>query len=446
MNLKLNDGAPPPLLPPSSLLPVAHAKPTGTLRRAFTLPRNVLILSIVSFLNDASSELIYPLLPLFLALTLGASPVAIGIVEGAAESLSSLLKLFSGYWSDKRGGKRKSFVVIGYGLASLARPFIGFATGWQQVLSIRLLDRTGKGIRSAPRDAMIADSCAPSMRGLAFGFHRAFDHAGAVVGPLLGVACLYFIAVNPGNPTARDYRLVFLLASVPALAAMLMAVLAIKENPVAVAADASSEVLRDDVKPPLDLSWRGFDSNFKRLLLIISLFTLSNSSDAFLIKRAQEAGVEVVMIPLLWAALHVCKVLSSIWGGDLSDRLGRKRVIASGWLIYALVYAAFGFAMNAWAMWILFLIYGVYFGLVEGTEKALIADLVPAHKRGTAFGLYNLAFGVTVFPASLLLGWLWKFYGATTAFLVSAGISLLATALLILTVNAKPLPASSVEV
>ncbi len=412
---------------------------SGVLRRAFRLPRNVLVIGFVSFLNDVSSEMIYPLLPLFLALTLNASPLAIGVIEGAAESVSGILKLFSGYWSDRRG-QRKIFVVLGYALASAARPFIGLATSWQQVLSIRLIDRTGKGIRSAPRDAMIADSSSAEERGLAFGFHRALDHAGAVVGPLLGFAVLYFIAANPTTPTASDYRIVFLLASVPALAAVLFALFAIKEkrNGESVSA-ATNEVEQSTLasKPRVRLSLRGFDGNFKRFLLIIALFTLSNSSDAFLLRRAQEAGVAVAMIPLLWAALHVCKVVFSILGGDLSDRVGRKRMIASGWIIYASVYAGFAFASQAWQMWLLFLIYGIYFGLTEGTEKALIADLVPANKRGTAFGLYNLAFSITVFPASLLLGWLWKIYGSQTAFLVSAVISIVAM-LLLITVNAKP--------
>lgn len=436
----------------------------GAWRRAVKLPRNVLIISLVSFLNDASSEMIYPLLPLFLALTLNASPLAIGIIEGASESLSSFLKLFSGYWSDKRG-RRKSFVVAGYALAGVARPLIGLTTSWQQVLSIRLIDRTGKGIRSAPRDAMIADSCSASERGLAFGFHRALDHAGAVAGPVLGFIFLSFIAANPSAPTAKDYQTVFLLASIPALASVIVAAFLIKEskannhtankhaanNDVAPlvevasfkgeADDASGVVLQNQVvvtrAQKWRLTWSGFDANFKRLLLIVALFTLSNSTDAFLLTRAQEAGVSVASLPLLWAALHVCKVASSVFGGDLSDRLGRKRVIAAGWLIYALVYACFAFVVAAWQVWLLFLIYGIYFGLTEGVEKAFVADLTASEKHGTAFGLYNLAFSITVFPASLLFGLVWKLYGSQTAFLASASLSLIAVMLLMLTVQPK---------
>lgn len=402
------------------------------LRRSLNLPANVLAISLVSFLNDASSEIIYPLLPLFLATTLAASPGAIGLIEGAAESTSSLLKLFSGYWSDRRG-KRKGFVVFGYTLASVARPLLGFATSWLHVLFIRFSDRIGKGIRSAPRDAMIADSAAPEERGLAFGFHRAMDHAGAVVGPLLGYLILQVVSINPNAPSAADFRQVFLLASVPALAAVLVAAFLIKERKPS--SDAAIELEARTNTPPVRLTLRGFDANFKRFLFVIALFTLSNSSDAFLLLRAREAGVVASHIPLLWAALHVCKVVSSVIGGDLSDRFGRKRLIASGWLVYACVYAGFGFADSALEVWLLFIVYGAYFGLVEGAEKALVADLVPADKRGTAYGLYNLAFGVTVLPASFLFGELWKWQGASIAFLASATLSLTATVLLVFMVK-----------
>ncbi len=405
------------------------AAPKNFLRRSLNLPANVLVISLVSFLNDASSEIIYPLLPLFLAATLAASPAAIGIIEGAAESTSSLLKLFSGYWSDRRG-KRKGFVVFGYSLASLMRPLLGFATSWLHVLFLRFADRIGKGIRSAPRDAMIADSALPHERGLAFGFHRAMDHAGAVVGPLLAYFILQVVSLDPNNPTASDYRQVFLLASVPALCAVLVAAFLIKERKRPAAA-ATLEFELQTRPAPLRFSLRGFDSNFKRFLCIIALFTLSNSSDAFLLLRARETGIGAATIPLLWAALHACKVVSSLIGGDLSDRFGRKRLIASGWLVYAGVYAGFAFAGTSLEVWALFLIYGAYFGLVEGAEKALVADLVRPEQRGTAYGLYNLAFGITVLPASLLLGELWKWQGARTAFLASAALSLVATVLFV---------------
>jgi MFS family permease len=398
----------------------------GLWSRYRRLPRNVFAISLVSLLNDASSEIIYPFLPLFLALTLGASPFAIGVIEGGAESVSGLLKLFFGYYSDRRG-RRKGLVVFGYGLASVTRPLLGLASSWPQVLFIRLTDRVGKGVRSAPRDAMIADAALPGERGLAFGFHRAMDHAGAVVGPLLGYAILSIVAEDRGSPTAGDYRTLFLLASIPALGAVLVASLFVREAPRGRRAEVEAATLR--------FSLRGYDGNFKRFLCIVALFTLSNSSDAFLLLRAQEAGVSTVTIPLLWAALHIFKVGSSLVGGALSDRLGRRTLIVSGWLLYAAVYAGFAFVSTAGGAWVLFLVYGLYFGLVEGSEKALVADLVRAEQRGTAYGLYNLAFSITVLPASLLMGALWQWRGAATAFLVSASVGAAAALLLALLVR-----------
>jgi len=396
-------------------------------RRYRGLPRNVVAIGLVSLLNDASSEIIYPLLPLFLTTTLGASAKAIGIIEGAAESISSLLKLFAGYISD-RIGKRKWLVVGGYALASFVRPFLGFASNWHQVLAIRLADRVGKGVRTSPRDAMIADTVAVEQRGLAFGFHRAMDHAGAVVGPLIGYLLVVLFVVNATSPTRREFMFIFLLASVPAVLAVLVAVFLMRESPVQRA--KAAEVPK--------LSLRGFDANFKRFLLILALFTLSNSSDSFLILRARDSGVSIALVPLLWAAHHGSKVLSSLWGGDLSDRLGRKRLIVSGWILYAAVYVGFAFVSHEVSVWVLFLIYGIYFGLAEGAEKALVADLVRPDQRGTAYGLYNLALGIAVFPASLLMGMIWDWKGATTAFLISGAIGATAAALLLLFVRPHP--------
>ncbi|SRR6266545_373301 len=405
---------------------------SGLWRRYRGLPRNVFSISLVSLLNDASSEIIYPLLPLFLSLTLGATRAEIGFIEGAAESASSLLKLFAGYLSD-RLRKRKLLVVLGYSVASLARPLLAFAVSWAQVLTVRLADRVGKGIRTAPRDAMIADAVTFEQRGLAFGFHRAMDHAGAVAGPVIGYLLVLLIAGNRNSPSARDYTKIFLLASVPALAAVLVVAFFVRE---------SMHRVQDivPVSQPFSFSLREFDANFKRFLLLVALFTLSNSSDAFLLLRAQTAGVSVVAIPLLWAALHVSKVLSSLFGGDLSDKLGRKRLIVSGWILYAAVYAGFAFVEHSISVWVLFLIYGIYFGLAEGAEKALVADLVPTAKRGTAYGLYNLAFGIAVLPASLLMGTLWDWRGPVTAFLVSGLIGATAALLLHFTVRTRPVP------
>lgn len=402
-------------------------------RRYRRLPRNVVAISFVSLLNDISSEIIYPLLPAFLLLTLNASAGVVGIIEGTAESISSLLKLFAGYFSDKRG-KRKSFVVFGYSLSSLVRPLLAFAGNWYQVFALRLIDRVGKGIRSAPRDAMIADTVSSKERGIAFGFHRAMDHTGATVGPLVGYLLVQLLAGDQSALTARDFSSIFLLASVPALAAVLVVSFFVRES-----YKRGRPAIKDTtIAPSLRLSLRGFDGNFKCFLVIIAIFTLSNSSDAFLLLRAQNVGVDVKQLPLLWALLHVSKVVTSLYGGHLSDILGRRRLIVSGWILYAAVYAGFAFVSSPLSVWILFLIYGVYFGLVEGAEKALVADLVKPEQRGTAYGLYNLAFGITVLPASLLMGFLWDWRGPETAFLVSAALGATAAVLLLLLVRMRP--------
>jgi MFS family permease len=406
-----------------SALQLAERAP-GLWRRYRRLPRNVFAIGLVSLLNDASSELIYPLLPLFLAGALGASPRVIGLIEGGAESVSSFLKLFAGYVSDKEG-RRKKLVVLGYGLASVARPLLAFTYSWPQAFAIRLADRIGKGIRTAPRDAMIADAATVEQRGLAFGFHRAMDHVGAIIGPLIGFALAAWLATNRNALTHAEYTRIFLFASVPALAAMLVVIFFVREP----------HLTHTPTKAPPHFSLRGFDANFKRFLVLVALFTLSNSSDAFLLLRARDAGVAASTTLLLWAALHVSKVVSSLIGGDLSDRLGRKKLIIAGWLLYAAVYAGFAFVSTAAAAWALFLIYGIYFGLCEGVEKALVADLVRPEQRGTAFGLYNLAFSVTVWPASLLMGVVWTWRGPRIAFLLSAVLGTLAAALLGLVVH-----------
>lgn len=386
------------------------------------LSGNVFALSLVSLLNDTSSEIIYPLLPTFLALTLGASPFFIGLIEGFAESVAAFLKLFSGYLSDKFK-RRKLPVFIGYALASLTRPLLAFVGSWQQVLFVRVTDRVGKGIRGAPRDAIIAASVPEEKRGLAFGFNRAADHLGAVIGPVVAFVLLSYFAADTNQPTAVEYQRVFLYASIPVVIGLFVIVFFVKE---------SEKELATTIEPPkIKLSLKEFDGNFKRLLIVVALFTLSNSTDAFLLLRAEQAGIAPPVLPLLWMFLHLSKVFSSLVFGDLSDKLGRKNLIFTGWILYALVYAGFAFVGEAWQVWALFLVYGLYFGLTEGVEKALVADLVPKEKRGTAFGFYNLAFSITVFPASIIFGALWTTFGAETAFLTSAAISVCAAAMLL---------------
>lgn len=393
-------------------------------RRYFAMPRNVLAVSAVSLLNDTSSEIIYPLLPAFLALALGASPFAIGLIEGFAESVASILKLFAGNLSDKLG-RRKPLVFVGYAIAAITRPFLGFVASWPQVLIVRMTDRVGKGIRGAPRDALIASSVPKSERGIAFGLNRAADHLGAVFGPIAAFLLLSIFAVNAQQPTITEYQYVFLFASIPVVVGLLIIWFVVKEPKA-----------KRDPAAKLSLSLSGFDSNFKRLMVVVAMFTLSNSTDAFLLLRATDAGISPAVLPLLWMMLHFSKVVSSLLGGSISDKFGRKRTIAAGWIIYALVYLGFAFVDSAWQCWLLFIVYGAYFGLTEGVEKAFVADLVPDEKRGTAYGIYNLAYGIAVFPASLLFGLVWTEIGAMYAFVMSAGISVLA--LIFLTAVKQP--------
>ena len=365
------------------------------------LGRNVIALSAVSFFTDVSSEMIYPLVPLFLTTVLGASASAVGVVEGAAESTAALLKLASGWLSDRV--RRKPMVLFGYALAGLVRPLIGLAQSVGQVAAIRVTDRVGKGIRSSPRDAMIADSVDPSIRGRAFGFHRAADHAGAVVGPLIAFAVLRW----EGVPLRR----VFLFAAIPALIALIVLAVAVRETP------------RHQAAAPALRLERGLGARFWAFLGVVLLFTLGNSTDAFLLLRAAQLGVPIAMAPLLWAMLHVVKSVSSTPAGALSDRVGRKPLIVAGWTVSAAVYLMFGRATQAWEAWALFAVYGVYFGLTEGVEKALVADLVPTARRGAAFGWYNLALGLAALPASLLFGYLWDRAGSATAFAFGAAMA-----------------------
>jgi MFS family permease len=373
-----------------------------------TLGRNVLALGVVSFLTDVSSEMIYPLLPVFLTSVLGANASFIGAIEGAAETTAALLKLASGWWSD-RVRRRKPLVLAGYALASAMRPLVAIATSATQVLGIRVADRVGKGLRNAPRDALIAESVDPSIRGRAFGFHRAADHAGGVVGPLIAFAVLTW--------HLAALRTVFWLAAIPGVLAVVVVAVAVRDIPRSSA--GATTAASPDLRQPLG-------SRFWRVLAVIFVFTLGNSTDAFLLLRANQLGVAVALAPILWAALHVVKSASSTPGGALSDRIGRRPTLIVGWLLYAAVYFGFALASTRWQAWALFGVYGIYFGLTEGAERALVADLVVPERRGTAFGWYNLAIGLGALPASLLFGWVWDRAGAARAFEMGASFALVA--------------------
>ncbi len=378
-------------------------------RSLFSLPRTVVVLGVVSLLTDASSEMIYPLLPLFLAGTLGASATFIGLIEGVAESTASLVKLASGWWSD-RLGRRKAITVAGYTLSACARPLVALAGAGWHVLAIRFADRVGKGVRSAPRDALLAAATPAHSWGKAFGFHRAMDHTGAILGPLIATA---FLAWG-----LTDLRTLFALAAIPGVLAVAVLVFAVRDAPAERAAAS-----------PVRLSLAPFSPRFRAVLGVVTLFTLGNSSDAFLLLKAHAVGISAEWIPLLWILLHVTKAVSSTPAGALSDRIGRPRLILAGWLVYAAVYAGFGLADSAWQIWVLFAIYGLFFGLTEGVEKAYVADLAPAEHRGTAYGLYHAAVGLAALPASLLMGVVWEHVSAAAAFGLGAGVALLASVL-----------------
>jgi MFS family permease len=378
------------------------------------LTRNVVILGFVSLLNDGASEMIYPLLPAFLTAVLGAGPAALGIIEGIAESTASLLKLYSGYLSD-RVKKRKGWIVAGYSLSNVIRPLIAFSTSWLHVLALRFSDRVGKGLRTSPRDAIIADSTPSEFRGKAYGFHRAMDHTGAVVGPLAATALLLVFHDN--------VRTIFILSFIPGLLAVLMLLFGLREKtPEGDRAAPASFNFRS--------AWAEMAPGFRKYLFIILIFTLGNSTDAFLLLRAQQLGVSIALLPTIWVVLHVVKMSFSVPGGILSDRIGRKKVIVAGWIVYALVYAGFGLASEHWHAWALFAVYGVYFGLTEGVEKALVADFAPLHLRGSSFGLYHLIVGLGAFPASLLFGLVWQQFGPAAAFGMGAALALVAGAML----------------
>jgi MFS family permease len=388
----------------------------------FRLSRPIWLIGWVSFFTDMASEMVYPLLPLFLTQVLGAGAMSLGVIEGAAEAANSALKVLSGWWADR--GSPKKLVFAGYGLASAVRPLIALAHAWPQVLAIRFTDRLGKGIRGAPRDAMLAGLAPPEARGRVYGFHRAMDHAGAVTGPLIASAFLYFY---PGQ-----YRPLFALTIVPGIIVMLF-IVRIPE-PARAAREIAAAAVNSSTAASTGLAGTApkLGRPFYLAITIILIFSLGNASDAFLLLRLSNLGVPAFWIPLLWSALHVVKSTSSIVGGSLSDRFGRRRMIALGWIIYAAVYAAFGFSASLPVVITIFLAYGLYFGLSEGAEKAWVADMAPVALRGTAFGIYNAALGVGGLAASLLFGLLWTRVSPRAAFLTGAALAVLASLMLML--------------
>jgi MFS family permease len=397
----------------------------GSTESRLRIPRNVWVVTLTSFLTDVSSEMISNLLPLFLFTVLGVRTSLIGLIEGVAETTASLLKVFSGWFSD-RLGRRKVLAVLGYGLSTVAKPFLYFATTWGWVLGVRFADRAGKGLRTAPRDALVADSVNERQRGLAFGLHRAGDTAGAFVGLLVALIVL-LAAQHTAALERRTFQIVVLLSLIPAVLAVVVLALGAREVKVS---GAGAE------RPRLSLA--GFDRRFRLFLGIVVLFTLGNSSDAFLILRAQNAGLSVAGVLGMMLTFNLVYSLVSSPAGALSDRIGRRRLLVAGWLLYAVVYLGFFRATAGWHAWALMGVYGIYYGLTEGAAKAFVADLVPSERRGTAYGVYNAAIGLMAFPASLVAGILWQGAGGWEGlgpgapFLFGAVVALLAAVLLAL--------------
>ncbi|HEX7974923.1 MAG TPA: MFS transporter [Anaerolineales bacterium] len=387
------------------------------------LPRNVWAVSLASFFMDVSSEMVINILPLFLANVLGVKTNLIGVIEGVAESTSSLLKLFSGWLSD-RMGSRKWLAVAGYGVSALSKPFFYIASTWELVAGVRWADRVGKGVRTAPRDALVAASVNEKSRGLAFGFHRAADTAGALLGLLVALLIVWLAQAGSADLSASTFRTVVLISLAPAFLAVISLAL------------VARDVAVKDQRAAPKFAFKSLGKPFMIFILIVGLFTLGNSADAFLILRAQERGLNVIGILGMLAAFNLIYTLVSTPAGSLSDRVGRKRLIIGGWLVYAAIYFGFGLAQTAWQIVVLYVLYGLYYGMAFGVSNAMIADLVPDRLRGTAYGTYNAVLGILTFPASVIAGVLWQGvgswngFGPSAPFLFGASLALAAALLM----------------
>jgi MFS family permease len=388
------------------------------------IPRNVWAVSLTSFFMDISSEMVINILPLFLANVLGVKTNLIGFIEGLAESTSSLLKLFSGWLSDRLRA-RKWLAVLGYALSALTKPFFYFTNSWEVVAAVRWIDRVGKGVRTAPRDALVADSVREGKRGLAFGFQRAADTAGAMFGLLIALGAVWLAQASAVQLSEKTFRTIVLISILPAILAVLTLALGAQDIPVTGQRTAPRFVLKSLGKP------------FVVFMLIVGLFELGNSSDAFLVLRAQERGLSVIGILAMLVTFNLVYTLVSTPAGLLSDRIGRRRVIIGGWLVYAAIYLGFGLARSGWQVWVLYVVYGFYYGLAYGTSKAMVADLVSESVRGIAYGTYNAIIGILDFPASLIAGLLWQGVsgwsglGAAAPFLFGSAMAFVAALLMV---------------
>jgi len=361
---------------------------------------NIIILGITSFLTDVSSEMIYPILPVFLVTTLGASPAILGLIEGIAESVASLLKVFSGYWSDKVK-KRKPFAIFGYANSAAGKLFLFFSTSWTFVLFGRVIERFGKGVRTAPRDALIADAASAGTRGAAFGLHRSLDALGAVGGVILAY---FFVVYYKGN-----IRNIFLMSLVPAFLGVMFLFL-VKEK----------KAVQEKASPKIKFQWKTLDRKLQLFLIFTFLFTLGNSSNQFLLLKAKDAGNTLTAVILFYLVYHISRVLFTYPASRLSDKIGRKKVLVFGYFIYALVYLGFALNTSSIMFWVLFGVYGLYMGFTEGVEKALVTDIAPQHLKATTIGLHATLVGIGLLPASLLAGLLWKYLSPAAPFYFGA--------------------------
>lgn len=384
-----------------------------------TLPRNVWAVSLTSFFMDISSEMVINILPLFLSNVLGVKTDIIGLIEGVAEATASLLKVFSGWLSDRLRA-RKWLAVSGYALSALAKPFFYFANSWGAVAGVRWADRVGKGIRTAPRDALVADSIDERHRGLAFGLHRAADTGGAVVGLLVALGVVWLAQRGATELDRPTFQSVVLISLIPAFLAVLSLAVGARDVPVT------------GTRARPRISFRGLGKRFVLFMLIVGVFDLGNSSDAFLVLRAQERGLSVIGVLGMLVTFNVIYALISTPAGSLSDRIGRRRLIVGGWLVYAAIYLGFALAGTGWHVWTLYALYGIYYGLAYGTSKAMVADIVPEELRGTAYGTYNAVLGILDFPASLIAGLLWRYLTPAAPFFFGAVLALIAALLMAL--------------
>ena len=386
-------------------------------RKIWGLNPNVFFLGLVSLLTDVSSEMIFTLVPLFLRNVLKAPFTAIGLIGGLSEGSDAIFRVFSGWLSDKVG-KRKPLAVLGYSISTIAKPFMYLASNWGMVLGVRFSERVGKGIRTSSRDALIADSTAAGERGKGFGLHKAMDTSGAVLGLAIAAIIVYLVQGGGQELNLETYQWLVIVGVIPAVLAVIILLIFVQERRKLLSSVTSSQVGFKRAS--------GFDSRFKVFLVIMAIFTLGNSSDFFVILRAQNLGVPLIHMVLMLVLFNVAYAAVSLPAGMLSDKLGRQRVITLGWFVYALVYLGFAVVSEVWQVWLLFACYGFYYGMVEGVARAFVADLVTEEKRGTAYGLYHGVVGLTLLPASLLAGWLWQVYSPAATFYFGAGLAFLA--------------------